>query len=142
MDKPRPPPERLQIDACPVVPAGAAFGGGPKPMDFVSHPGLLIAGAVTILIGLLIRRFVSRYDFAGLAMNSAWQVARGRRTAESPTEIEERLNEITAATTTFGKARRLGGNVIGHFVAPILGLIGLILILGGAALLGAAYFLH
>jgi hypothetical protein len=112
------------------------------PMDFVSHPGLLIAGVVSVLIGLLIRRFVSRYDFTGMAMSSAWQVARGRRTAERPTEIEERVNEIASAATTFGKARRLGGNVIGHFVAPILGLLGLILILGGAALMGAAYFLH
>lgn len=111
-------------------------------MDFGSATAFLIAGAAFIVIGFLIRRYVSRYDFAGMAVDSAWHLARGRRTSENPTEIEERLSEITSAPTTVGKARRLGGNVVGYFLAPLLGLVSLIFIFGGLALLGAAYFLQ
>lgn len=110
-------------------------------MDFVSNPGFLIAGAVIFLIGVAFRRYAARYDFAGMAMSSAWQVARRKRSAENPTEIEERMTQIGSAKTTFGKMRRVGSNVIGHFLAPVMGVIGLILYLGGALLIGIGFYL-
>lgn len=109
-------------------------------MDFVSNPGLLIAGVIVFLIGLFFRRYASRYDFAGMAMSSAWHVARRKRTAERPTEIEERLAEIGSAKSVFSKAGRVGGNVVGHFLAPIMGFIGLILYVGGVILIGLGFY--
>ena len=111
-------------------------------MSEIANPGLWIAGALLLLVGILIRRIVARYDFRGMLTNSAWHVARGRRTAEHKTEIEERFDEIASAATNFGKARRLTENVVGHFVAPVMGLIGLLCILAGLGLFAAAYFLH
>lgn len=102
----------------------------------------LISGTVLIAIGYVCRSIAARYDFKGMLFSSAWQVARGKRTAETPTDIEQRLGEITSAKTHLGKARRLGTNVVGHFLASVLGLIGLLCILGGLALYGLAYYLY
>ncbi|MGF1620821.1 MAG: hypothetical protein ACFCUR_09420 [Rhodomicrobiaceae bacterium] len=99
----------------------------------IANPGLWIAGALLLLAGIIIRRIVARYDFRGMLTSSVWQVARGRRTAEHKTEIEDRFNEIASAGTHSGKARRLTGNVVGHFVAPVMGLIGLAAFLPGPA---------
>jgi hypothetical protein len=111
-------------------------------MEFGSTAALLIAGAVLLAIGFLIRRRLSRYDVRGMITSSLWQVARRKRTAERRTDIEQRLSEITSAATPFGKARRATGHLIGHLVAPVLSLVSLGLILGGVALMAAAFFLR
>lgn len=110
-------------------------------MDFVSNPPLLIAGIVAFVIGLLLDNYASRYDFRGMILGSLFQIVLGRRTKDRPTEVEERINEIGSATTHMGKARKVTSNIIGGFLAPIVGLAALILILGGLALIGAAFWL-
>jgi hypothetical protein len=102
----------------------------------------LIWGTVLIVIGYLCRTIASRYDFKEMLLCSAWQLLRGKRTAATPTDIEARLSEITSAPTHLGRARQLGTNVAGHFIAPVLGLIGLLFILGGLVLYGLAYYLR
>jgi hypothetical protein len=102
----------------------------------------LISGTVLIAIGYVCREIASRYDFKEILLCSAWQLMRGKRTAATPTDIEQRFDEIAAAPTHFGKARQLGTNVAGHFVAPVLGLIGLLFIVGGLVLYWLAYYLR
>ncbi len=102
----------------------------------------LVSGTVLIAIGYVCRAIASRYDFKEMLLCSAWQVLRGRRTAATPTDIEQRLGEIGSAETHLGKVRRLGTNVAGQFIAPVLGLIGLLFIVGGVALYGLAYYLR
>jgi hypothetical protein len=102
----------------------------------------LIAGTVLIAIGYVCREIASRYDIKEILLCSAWQVLRGKRTAATPTDIEQRLGEITSAPTHFGKARRVGTNVAGHIIAPVLGLIGLLFIIGGLVLYWLAYDLR
>ncbi len=102
----------------------------------------LISGTILIAIGYVCRAIASRYDFKEMLLCSAWQVLRGKRTAATPTDIEQRFGEIASADSQLGKARRLGTNVAGHFIAPVLGLIGLLFILGGLALYGLAYYLY
>ncbi|MEJ2118916.1 MAG: hypothetical protein P8Y36_13930 [Alphaproteobacteria bacterium] len=111
-------------------------------MDFGATAVYLISGTVLIAIGYVFRSIASRYDFKGMLLCSAWQVMRGKRTAATPTDIEQRFGEINSANTKLGKARRLGTNVAGHFIAPVLGLIGLLFILAGLALYGLAYYLY
>ena len=102
----------------------------------------LIFGTVLIAIGYVCREIASRYDFKEILLCSAWQLLRGRRTAASRTDIEQRFGEIASAPTHLGKARRLGTNVAGHFIAPVLGLVGLLFILGGLVLYWLAYYLR
>ena len=102
----------------------------------------LISGTVLIAVGYLCREIASRYDLKEILLCSAWQLLRGKRTAATPTDIELRLGEIASAPTNLGKARQLGTNVAGHFMAPVLGLIGLLFILGGMVLYWLAYYLR
>jgi hypothetical protein len=102
----------------------------------------IISGTILIAIGYICREIASRYDFKEILLCSAWQLMRGKRTAATPTDIEARFGEITSAPTHFGKARQLGTNVAGHFIAPVLGLIGLLFIVGGLVLYWLAYYLR
>jgi hypothetical protein len=102
----------------------------------------LVSGTVLIAIGYVCRDIASYYDIKGILLCSAWQVFRGKRTPATPTDIERRLAEIGSAPTHLGKAQMLGTNIAGYFIAPVLGLIGLLFILGGLSLYGLAYYAH
>lgn len=101
---------------------------------------MMIWGAGIALLAILIMWRISRYDLAGAAFDSAWQVARGKRSAENPTALEEKYNEIAREASVTGKARRAAGTVIGHFAAKVLNLIAMLMLLGGAALAALGYF--
>jgi hypothetical protein len=111
-------------------------------MEFGATAIYLISGTVLMAIGYVCREIASRYDFKEVLLCSAWQLLRGKRTAATPTDIEQRLGEISSAPTHLGKARRLGTNVAGHFIAPVLGLTGLLFIIGGLVLYWLAYYLR
>jgi hypothetical protein len=102
----------------------------------------IISGTVLLLIGYGLRAIAARYDFQEMLLCSAWQLLRGKRTAVAKTDIEVRMEEIASAPTHFGKARRLGTNVAGHFIAPVLGLAGLLFMAGGLVLFWLAYYLR
>ena len=60
---------------------------------------LMASGTALILIGVLIRWRTARYDLKDAAIDSAWTLARGRRTAENPTALEAKFNEIRSQPT-------------------------------------------
>lgn len=109
-------------------------------MTFDTNTWLLIWGGGFIAAGMAISWWTSRYDLKGAAIESAWQLARGRRTAENPTALEAKLNEIGAEATVSGKARRTVRTVAGHFFAQIMGLVAIVMMLGGAALALAGWY--
>lgn len=109
-------------------------------MTFDTGTWLLIWGGGFVAAGFLIWWWVSRYDLKEAAIESAWQLARGRRTAENPTAIEDRLHQIGAEATVAGKARRAAGTVAGHFFAQVMGLVALVMMLAGAALALLGWF--
>lgn len=55
---------------------------------------LMLAGAALVLFGALLRWRVSHYDLKDAAINSAWTLARGKRSAENPTALEAKYREI------------------------------------------------
>jgi len=109
-------------------------------MSLGTNAWLLISGGGLILLGYLIRRWSSGYDLNDAVLGSAWQAARGRRTADNPTEIEQKLREIQAEASVVGKARRTAHTVAGHFVAQVMGLVALVMLLAGAVLIAAGIF--
>lgn len=111
-------------------------------MEFGATAIYIISGSILLAIGYVFRSIASRYDFKEILLCSFFQWARGKRTEQTPTDIEQRLSEITSAKTHFGKARQVGTNVAGHFIAPVLGLIGLLFMLGGIVLFWLAYYLR
>jgi hypothetical protein len=101
---------------------------------------LMLAGAALVLTGLLIRWRVARYDLKDAAIDSAWTLARGRRTPDNPTALEVKIEAIRSRPTWFGKATGAAGTVAGHFVAQVLGTAALIMILAGLALGLSVFF--
>jgi hypothetical protein len=98
---------------------------------------LLSGGGLLLILGFLLWRRMNRYDLKGVAIDSAWQLARGRRTVGNPTPIEAKLHNIGAAATVTGKATRAAGTVIAHFAAQVLGVVALVMMLAGLLLLAA-----
>ena len=101
---------------------------------------LVATGAALILLGIFIRWRTARYDLKDAAIDTAWTLARRKRTAENPTALEIKLNDITSQPTWTGKATRAAGTAAGHFAAQVLGVVALISILAGVALAGFGYF--
>jgi hypothetical protein len=106
-------------------------------MDLLADHALLIGGGLLLILGFLLWRRMSHHDLKGAAIDSAWQIARGRRTATNPTPIETKLRDIGAAATMTGKASRAAGTVIAHFVAQVVSLMALVMMLAGLLLLAA-----
>ena len=67
---------------------------------------MMLAGAVSILLGGLMRWRTSRYDLKDAAIDSAWTLARGKRTAQNPTALEAKYREIHDQATWAGGPRR------------------------------------
>jgi hypothetical protein len=101
---------------------------------------LMVAGAALVLVGFLIRSWSGRYDLKDAAIESAWTVVRGRRTAENPTAIEAKLRDIQAEATWTGKATRTAGTAVMHVVAQVMGKVALVVILAGLALAAVGFF--
>lgn len=110
------------------------------PAELGSNEWMMIWGAGLGLVALLIMWRVSRYDLAGAAFDSAWQVARGKRSADNPTALDEKYNEIAREASVTGKARRAAGTVIGHFAAKVANTIALLMLLVGAVLIGLGFY--
>jgi hypothetical protein len=100
---------------------------------------IMLAGVALILLGFLIRWKVSSYDLKDAAIDSAWTLARGRRTAENPTALETKFKDIQSQPTWTGKAGKTAGTVVGHFVAQVLGVAALAMMLAGLALAVGGY---
>ena len=110
------------------------------PTELGANEWMMIWGGILTLIAVFIMWRVSRYDLAGAAFDSAWQVARGQRSSENPTALEEKYNEIAREASVTGKARRAAGTVIGHFAAKVFTLVATLMLLAGAGLIALGYF--
>ena len=101
---------------------------------------LMLAGAGLVLVGILLWRWSSRHDLKEAAIESAWTLALGRRTADNPTAIEAKLRDIRSQSTLTGKATKTAGTAVAHLLAQAAGLVALVLVLAGLALAGAGFF--
>lgn len=110
------------------------------PIELGTAEWTMIWGAGIALVALLVLWRVSRYDLAGAAWDSAWHVARGRRSAESPTALGEKYRAIAGEASYTGKARRAAGTVIGHFVAKVLSVVATIALVIGVALIALGWY--
>lgn len=108
------------------------------------HPYLLAVAGAVLVVGILLVRWASRYDPAGIATDAAWRMVKTRSTSGAREElgkvIDEQLREARADTERIG----LGRTAIKHggrfFVARFVNLAGIVLIVVGIAA-GAAAFL-
>jgi hypothetical protein len=99
----------------------------------------MLAGAVSVLMGILTRRWASRYDLKDAALDSAWTLLRGRRTAANPTAIEAKLRDIQTQPTWTGKVTAAAGTGVAHMFAQVGQVVAVGLILVGLALVAAGF---
>lgn len=109
-------------------------------MELGWNAWMMVAGGGLIALAILIFWTTSKYDLKGAALESAWQTARGRRSASTPTALDDKWNAIRNEATAMGKARRTAGTVIGHFVAQLLSVAATFMLLIGAVLVGVGYW--
>ena len=111
-------------------------------MDWVSKLQFLFAGGALMLTGFAIRRRASRYDLAGIALETARHLVFWQGRQASPSPLEEKLNEIATEKQLVGKARRMTSAVAGHFIARWLGVLALIMMTAGLAVAAFGIFLR
>ena len=118
-----------------------ATAGAPLAADALG-PGrwLMFVGGALILVGILVNRWAGRHDLKGAAMESAWTMLRGQRTAENPTAIEAKLREIHGRATWTGKAAKTATTAARHFLAQIAQTVAMFLMVGGLVLAVGGFF--
>jgi len=75
-------------------------------MTFETDGWLMVSGAILVALALLIWWRTGRYDIKGAAIESVWQIARGRRTKDNPTAIEDMAHKIGSAQRRHTLTRR------------------------------------
>ncbi|OYX99514.1 MAG: hypothetical protein B7Y80_11020 [Hyphomicrobium sp. 32-62-53] len=110
----------------------------------MQNPIWLAAGGVLVLLGLLLMRWASRYDAAGIAVDAAWRMARTGSTTGARDElgrvVDEQLADIRADAARMGHARTAVKHGARFFIARFVNIVGLIVIVLGLAAIAAAFF--
>ena len=103
----------------------------------MTHPYLLAAGGLLIVVGLLLMRWASRHDLKGLAIDAAWEVAKNRR-LNVDTELGNRVQDLRAEGSNVGRAKMVAGHAARHVAAQVASIAGLIALAAGALLIAVA----
>jgi hypothetical protein len=109
-------------------------------MEWGWNEWAMAVGGIMALLAIVIFWTTSKYDLKGAAMESAWQAARGRRSADNPTALDDKWNAIRNEATVAGKARRTAGTVAGHFIAQFLSVVATFLLLIGIVIAAIGYW--
>lgn len=109
----------------------------------MQNPTWIAAGGVLVLIGLLLMRWASRYDAAGIAVDAAWRMAKTGSTTGARDElgrvVDEQLADIRADAARMGHARTAVKHGARFFIARFVNIAGLIFIVLGLAAIAAAF---
>lgn len=104
----------------------------------MTHPYLLAAGGILMVCGLLLLRWASRYDLKGLAIDTAWEVAKNRGRVDVETELGNRLKDLRAESSNVGRAKMVAGHAARHVAAQAASIAGLVALAAGGLLIGLA----
>lgn len=107
----------------------------------LAHPYLLGFGAAFIIAGLLMCRWASRHDIAGLATEAAIQVAWNKGNLSTETELGNRLKALQDEKSNLNRAKSVAGHAARHVLSRFVNWTGIALIVIGAGMLGAALYL-
>jgi hypothetical protein len=112
-------------------------------MSALSHPYLLGGGVLLLVIGYWLRSWAAKHDLLDMAKDVAWQVAKnkGDLAAVGKTDIANKFTDLTSDSSKSSQAKKAAGYAARHAIAQIAGLSGLASLLGGAVLIGLAFWL-
>ena len=108
----------------------------------IASPTLLVVGLVLLAIAVLLMNWASSRNLKDAAiwaaLRAAWTLKRQR--PGIPEELTTRVVEVRAEGTHRGKAKRVAGYAVGHFVAVVASLVGLLLFGLAVVLMALAIF--
>lgn len=106
-------------------------------MPAIASPKLLIAGLIALIIGWMFRRWAQRNSLTALSVDAAkaaaWSSVKSGQMPVVPDDVAQRFNELKGASNV-GRAKKVAGYGIRHFLATFVGLAGWIMIAGGLAM--------
>jgi hypothetical protein len=110
-------------------------------MSALHHPYLLGVGILLLVLGYLLRSWAAKHDLMDLAKDAAWQVAKnkGNLAAVDRSEIADKFKDLAADGSNTGRAKKAAGYAARHAMAQVAGISGLISLLIGVGLIGAAF---
>jgi hypothetical protein len=103
----------------------------------MTHPYLLGAGSLLMVLGLLLMRWASRHDLKGLAIDAAWEMAKNRR-LNVETDLGNRVKDVRDEASNVGRAKMVAGHAARHLAAQVASIAGLIALATGALLIALA----
>jgi hypothetical protein len=116
----------------------------------LSHPFLLGGGALLLVVGYWLRSWASKHDLIdmarGAATDAAWQVTKnkGNLAAVANTEAAQKFKglagEFGNEKSHTGKAKKAAGYAARQAMATVAGIVGLVSLLAGLIMIGAAFF--
>jgi len=110
----------------------------------IAHPWILGVGIAALVVGYLLRRWASRHDLVDVAtdaaLSAAWSTVTRRRLPGVPEEISSRVRDVTNEASHVGKAGKVAGMAARHVLAQAAALAGLVLLVLGIGLVGAAVY--
>ncbi|MEQ1652056.1 MAG: hypothetical protein ABL897_06190 [Hyphomicrobium sp.] len=111
----------------------------------IAHPGWLAIGIAMLLAGIWLIRWANRNNMAsaiaGATADAAFKAIRKGGQLEMPGEIKTRLDDVSSAKTTSGKAKKVAAYGIRHAMSQLFGVIGFFCVVIGLmlAVLGVFY---
>jgi hypothetical protein len=119
-------------------------------MTALSHPLLLAGGVAALVIGYWLRSWAAKHNLIdmarGAATDAAWQVTKnkGNLAAIVDTEAAQKFKglagEFVNEKSHTGKAKKAAGYAARQAMATVAGIIGLVSLLAGVIMIGAAFF--
>lgn len=110
----------------------------------MNHPILLALAATLFVLGILLIRWASRFDAAGIATDAAWRMAWRKSVSGARDElgkvVDEQTQELRADAARIGYGRTAIKHGSRFFIARFVNIAGIIMILVGV-MAGAAAFL-
>ena len=110
----------------------------------IASPTLLVVGLVLLAIAVLLMNWASSRNLKDAAiwaaLRAAWTLVWKRQRPGIPDELTTRVDEVRGEATHLGKAKRVAGYAVGHFVAVVASLVGLLLFGLAVVLMALAFF--
>jgi hypothetical protein len=113
-------------------------------LQHIAHPTLAIAGLIAIVAGFLLRRWAARNSMtsalAGGVKHAAFEAVRTGGANLKGNPLTDKLHQVAAEASHTGKAKKVAGFAVRHFMAQAVSIAGLASILGGLAATAAGIF--
>lgn len=106
-------------------------------MDLTANHWMMIAGALALGLGWLLRGWAARHNLVEQAAGAAWDAVRQRDLGVVRDHVKAKADEVAAAGGVIGKAGKVAGVAARHALAQVVSLAGLVAYVAGLALIAA-----